>query len=314
MGGGGKSVNYYEILGCTQESSQKEILKAYRKKALTCHPDKNPDNPKAADLFIELSEAFKILTDSEAKAAFDKVLAAKEKARLRTKAFDVKRKKFKEDLEKRENAAQQEKEIDIDAAEKLAAEIKRLREEGSRLLKEQQEIIEKQLKEDAKNKATTTNEDLLPKLKVKWKAKKTDHDNGGYDENILKEIFQQFGVVTAVVISVKKNGLAIIEYAKPSHARVAIEFAKGLEDNPLTVVTWLVEPSASQETPCEEKVADKKETTIPEPQQPLEPQRVLNPSYEEDFEAMVLKRMKQAEERKRLNQELQDEEAFTSAT
>ena len=52
----------------------------------------------SAELFIQVSEAFKVLTDPVAKAAFDKVLEAKEKARLRTKAFDAKRKNFKEGI------------------------------------------------------------------------------------------------------------------------------------------------------------------------------------------------------------------------
>ena len=49
-----------------------------------------------ADIFIQVAEAFKILTDPAAKAAFDKVLKAKEKAKLRTQAYDVKRRKFKD--------------------------------------------------------------------------------------------------------------------------------------------------------------------------------------------------------------------------
>jgi len=51
-----------------------------------------------AELFIEVAEAFKVLTDSEAKAAFDRVIQAREKAKLRTQQFDAKRKKFKEGL------------------------------------------------------------------------------------------------------------------------------------------------------------------------------------------------------------------------
>ena len=85
-------VNYYHLLGVEQDASEKDIIKGYRKKALTCHPDKNPDNPKAAQLFIELSEALAILTDATARSAFDKVLKAKEAARQRTLAFDAKRK------------------------------------------------------------------------------------------------------------------------------------------------------------------------------------------------------------------------------
>lgn len=46
-----------------------QIKKAYRKKALTCHPDKNPDNPRAAELFHELSRALEILTDTKARVS-----------------------------------------------------------------------------------------------------------------------------------------------------------------------------------------------------------------------------------------------------
>lgn len=48
---------------------QFQIKKAYRKKALTCHPDKNPNNPKAAELFHELSKALEILTDEKARVS-----------------------------------------------------------------------------------------------------------------------------------------------------------------------------------------------------------------------------------------------------
>ncbi len=49
-----------------------QIRTAYRKGALKCHPDKNPDNPKAADHFRELSEAFEILSDTSAKVRIGK--------------------------------------------------------------------------------------------------------------------------------------------------------------------------------------------------------------------------------------------------
>jgi len=45
------------------------VKKAYRKKALVCHPDKNPDNPKAAELFHQLSKALEILTDESARVS-----------------------------------------------------------------------------------------------------------------------------------------------------------------------------------------------------------------------------------------------------
>ena len=45
----------------------------FRKKALKCHPDKNPDDPKAAEAFHLLSKALEILTDTPARTAYDKV-------------------------------------------------------------------------------------------------------------------------------------------------------------------------------------------------------------------------------------------------
>jgi len=50
----------------------------------------------SAELFHELSKALEVLTDPKAKAAYDAVLKAKERARLRTQALDAKRKKFKQ--------------------------------------------------------------------------------------------------------------------------------------------------------------------------------------------------------------------------
>lgn len=50
------------------------ITQAYRKLALLKHPDKNPDNPAAADEFAALQKAYDILTDAAAREALDKLL------------------------------------------------------------------------------------------------------------------------------------------------------------------------------------------------------------------------------------------------
>ena len=82
------------------------MKKAYRQKALSCHPDKNPDNPRAAELFHQLSQALEVLTDAAARAAYDKVRKAKKQAAERTQRLDKDRKKVKLDLEARERQAQ----------------------------------------------------------------------------------------------------------------------------------------------------------------------------------------------------------------
>jgi molecular chaperone DnaJ len=48
----------YEILGVPKDAKIEEIKKAYRKLALMKHPDKCPDDPKAADNFQQLNKAY----------------------------------------------------------------------------------------------------------------------------------------------------------------------------------------------------------------------------------------------------------------
>ena len=58
--------DYYDILGISKNASSSEIKKAYRKKAIEYHPDKNPDNPQAAEeIFKKITFAYGILSDKK---------------------------------------------------------------------------------------------------------------------------------------------------------------------------------------------------------------------------------------------------------
>lgn len=63
--------DYYEVLGITKNATAAEIKKGYRKKAIQYHPDKNPDNPKAEEMFKKAAEAYEILSDPNKKAKYD---------------------------------------------------------------------------------------------------------------------------------------------------------------------------------------------------------------------------------------------------
>lgn len=63
--------DYYEILGIGKNASAAEIKKAYRKKAIEYHPDKNPGDAKAEDLFKKSAEAYEVLSNPDKKARYD---------------------------------------------------------------------------------------------------------------------------------------------------------------------------------------------------------------------------------------------------
>ncbi|MCF6181591.1 molecular chaperone DnaJ [Lutibacter sp.] len=64
-------VDYYEVLKITRSATVAEIKKAYRKKAIKYHPDKNPGDKSAEEKFKQAAEAYEILSDPNKKARYD---------------------------------------------------------------------------------------------------------------------------------------------------------------------------------------------------------------------------------------------------
>ena len=63
--------DYYEVLGVEKSASAEEIKKAYRKKAMKYHPDRNPGDKEAEEKFKELGEAYEVLSDDDKRSRYD---------------------------------------------------------------------------------------------------------------------------------------------------------------------------------------------------------------------------------------------------
>ncbi|RKP30357.1 DnaJ-domain-containing protein [Metschnikowia bicuspidata] len=68
-----KDTVYYDILGVLSNATDIELKKAYRKKAIRLHPDKNTEDPDASAKFQELGEAYNILQNKESRAMYDEL-------------------------------------------------------------------------------------------------------------------------------------------------------------------------------------------------------------------------------------------------
>ncbi|MBS1352378.1 MAG: molecular chaperone DnaJ [Coprobacter sp.] len=63
--------DYYEVLEVSKSATAEEIKKAYRKKAIQYHPDKNPGDKEAEEKFKEAAEAYEVLSDTEKRSRYD---------------------------------------------------------------------------------------------------------------------------------------------------------------------------------------------------------------------------------------------------
>jgi DnaJ-class molecular chaperone len=64
--------DYYSLLGVNQDTTQEEIKKAYRRLALKYHPDRNPKDKEAEEIFKEIGEAYAVLGGQEKRRIYDR--------------------------------------------------------------------------------------------------------------------------------------------------------------------------------------------------------------------------------------------------
>ncbi len=292
-----RDVDLYELLEVAPDAAEAVIKKAYRKKALICHPDKNPDDPNAADTFRRLTDAVEVLTDADARRAYDNVLKARKANALRNKQLDSKRKKLKDDLESRERNAAASAAFDAKwkaktEEERLKDEIDRLQKEGSRLIEEEQESMRRIIEEER----TRLNADrtfaaanATGKIKLKW----GDDGKSSYNEDSLRQIFSKYGDVTHVVVMKRK---ALVEFSGHSAAESAASYESGFSTCPFKEVK-LMGGGANDKKPVTAAATNS----------------FTNNAFdsmvkETDYESLVLHKLRQAEARRKEIERIQAED------
>lgn len=206
-------VDHYLVLGLNsgEEASnltEKEISKAYRKKALELHPDKHPNDPNAPARFQKLQFSYEILKDPKAKKEFDDLLRVRREKKVRNDQFDAKRRRMMSDLEEREKKA-----AFVDPDKKARDDEERIKKKLEEEIARIRAMMEKKPKEEVRRENAGggvggggVELDKSKVLKVSWEKTVSD-----YSSSRLRDMFEEFGDVEDVVIkSSNKKGSALI--------------------------------------------------------------------------------------------------------
>lgn len=272
-------LSFHALLELEPGADDAAVRKAYRRRALELHPDKNRDNPKKAELLFDaVKKASDVLLDPTLRAEFARQLEAKRQADERFNALDASRQKLKKTLEEREKqasaaparAAGPSRSTDDEA--RLA--INRLREEGrDRIRLEQLRYAHAQAAASAVAPHSDASPDLSCAVRVSWDADTNVRLGGmsaaesakGHSQaptsslssvspEQLRFIFASYGDVATVTAVKSKSRTALVCF----ESRPAAEAAVVSPPPGFTTALFVVESSASNTAPPYASVAGEK--------------------------------------------------------
>lgn len=226
----------YELFGVAEDATDKEIQSSYRKLSLKCHPDRNPDDPEAAQKFDQITRAKDLLLDPVRRAELDEKRKAKRALEERFAAQDSKRRKLCQDLEGREAAAAAGRPRPGEGPSPMELRKRAAQMDYSQRLKAKQAEVAGKQSEVVAEVAQTREAAHEARLRITWRA-------GGPPVGIevLRKALQEFGVLqieiseegaTAQLGSREDALRAVLECRQRKHQlsfRVALAPAKKTE-------------------------------------------------------------------------------------
>ncbi|KAH8107320.1 DnaJ domain-containing protein [Phellopilus nigrolimitatus] len=199
MSADGPETNPYELLKVGLEATDQEIKSAYRKLSLKVHPDRNRNNPDAAQKFHELNQAYELLLDPLRRLALTSSVRTKEVRKAHFSRYDRKRKNHQEELE-RERAFKKQGLEKAKEAREREQENERIKEAGRKLREEkEEEVLKKKAEKNAKIVDDEEDEDEVPPLgqldtTMKLKYSLSSHP-GLITASALSSLLSQFGEI-----------------------------------------------------------------------------------------------------------------------
>ena len=275
-------IDHYAVLLVPFGTTDDALRKAYRKRSLQLHPDKNQDRVEQATIeFDKLKKSFDILADPASREAYDKSFCAKQEAKKRHDAIAVGRKRVKETLEERERQAV-EKDQHAGKRQKRERESSLRQDNMARM-----ESTRDELRESSRE--TICNATKRGIVVVKWNKKVVVHN-----EETLRELFASHGTIAIIRVGKKKKS-AIVQFTSAAAAkRVSLHTISGLKISlPGEKPSKDVIGASAQRTPTpEKKIAPTIKSTNDSTAKTFAP-----------FESSVLERLRRAAQAQRAGQQ-----------
>ncbi|GCA62280.1 hypothetical protein KIPB_002511 [Kipferlia bialata] len=213
------STDPLKLLGVDANATPKEITKAYRRRALKCHPDRHPDDPEAASKFHELTQAYELLLDPQRLEAWRQNQAAAKKVKERDATRRKAAVEMQERINKKEGLQQQKR------REKEAERVRFEAQVAEGAIDESLFYKAKPKKTKAKGKAGQG----MAVARVSW-------EGGEYSDEELMDVMWLFGDVKGVTRPDKSRKVVSVVYGDRECVREAV-YASGMAGRPGSELT-----------------------------------------------------------------------------